>query len=92
MSEKLFTNNDIRKMFRMDETYKSVKTLYNAEERGDIPKAERVARGKVMVRYWKTEQLPEIGAKFGFLSKPKKQIILSTFIQKGLALRKPQTL
>lgn len=87
VSDKLFTNTDIRKLYRMDSIYKSVKTLYNAEERGDIPKAERVARGKIMVRYWKAEQLPEIGAKFGFLQLPKKQIIISTFIQKGGVLK-----
>lgn len=87
VAQGLFTNSDIRKLYRMDETYKSIQTLYNAEERGDIPVPERISRGKVSVRYWKTEQLPEIGAKFGFLTKPKKQVILSTFIQKGGVLK-----
>lgn len=87
MQEKVFTSNLIRKIYKIDEIYKSIKTLYNAEERGEIPKAARVARGKIMVRSWTEDQLPEIGAKFGFLTKPKKQIIISTFVQKGGVLK-----
>lgn len=87
MENKIFTSSNLKKIYRMNEKYKSIKTLYNAEERGDIPTAERIARGKVMVRAWTEEQLPEIGSKFGFLSKPKKQIILSTFVQKGGVLK-----
>lgn len=40
-----WTNSDIRKLFRMDERYKSIQTLYNAEDRGEIPLAKREPRG-----------------------------------------------
>ncbi|HAU0311392.1 TPA: ParA family protein [Legionella pneumophila] len=83
MEQMAWTNSDIRKLFKMDQRFKSVQTLYNAEERGEIPKASRVARGKVSTRVWSLEQLPDIGRKFGFLKPPVKQKILCTYMQKG---------
>jgi len=82
--EKLqWTNSDIRKLFKMDVRYKSIQTLYNAEERGEIPKAEREARGKVSTRVWRLEQLPFIGIKYGFLKRPSSQVVVCTYQQKG---------
>lgn len=83
MEQLTWTNSDIRKLFKMDNRFKSVQTLYNAEERGDIPLAEREARGKVSIRKWNLEQLPYIGKRFGFLKSPIQQKILCTYMQKG---------
>lgn len=82
--EKLsWTNSDIRKLFNMDSRYKSIQTLFNAEERGEIPIAKREQRGKVSTRIWKLDQLPDIGKRFGFLKPPFQQKILCTYMQKG---------
>lgn len=83
MEKEKWTNSDIRKLFKMDGRYKSVQTLYNAEERGEIPKAEREARGKVSTRVWGLDQLPYIGNKYGFLKRPEQQVVLCTYQQKG---------
>lgn len=80
----------IQQIFRMDAKVKSKQTIFNAEERGEIPKALRVPRGtgKVEARRWMTEQLPEIGKRFGFLSPellaPE---IVAVFTQKGGTLK-----
>ena len=87
MEKTSWTSAEIRKLYKMDDRYKSLQTLYNAEERGDIPKAHRVARGKVKVRNWTLEQLAIIGRKFGFLTPPKKQTIICKYIQKGGVLK-----
>lgn len=79
--EKLWTSSEIIKLFRMTETSKT--PLMYAEEKGDIPKADRVPRGKISVRKWKTSQLPKIGEKFGFLKKPEHQIVCSIYTPKG---------
>ena len=83
MEQLTWTNSDIRKLFKMDHRYKSVQTLYNAEDRGEIPTAEREPRGKIQARVWDLSQLPAIGKKFGFLKAPAKQKILCTYMQKG---------
>lgn len=87
MEKETWTSADIKSIYRIDERYKSIQTLYNAEERGEIPKAERISRGKVQVRHWKLDQLPAIGKRFGFLEQPTKQIIISKYIQKGGVLK-----
>jgi len=82
--EKLkWTNSDIRKLFHMGDRFKSIQTLYNAEERGEIPKADRIARGKVSTRVWDISQLPEIGKKYGFLPLPTQQQVICKYIPKG---------
>lgn len=92
MEKTSWTNSEIRKLFRMGKRYKSVQTLYNAEERGEIPKAEREPRGKVMARYWDIAQLPSIGKKYGFLKKvDDKQIVLCKYMQKGGVLKTTST-
>lgn len=83
MEQISWTNSDIRKLFKMDNRFKSVQTLYNAEDRGEIPIAKREARGKVSTRIWNLEQLPEIGKRFGFLKPPTQQKILCKYMQKG---------
>lgn len=80
----------IQQIFKMDTKVKSKQTIFNAEERGEIPKATRVPRGsgKVEVRKWMPNQLPEIGRRFGFLTSdllaPE---VVSVFTQKGGTLK-----
>lgn len=83
MIENSFTSNDIHKIFRIGERYKSQLSLLNAEERGEIPTADRHQRGKVAVRQWTTDQLPAIGRKFGFLKNCKERHVVSCFLSKG---------
>jgi chromosome partitioning protein len=86
--EKLYwTSSNIQKLFLLDKRNKSRQTLLNAEERGEIPKAERVPRGSIQVRQWKLSQLPDIGARYGFLSKPKKQLVICVYTPKGGVLK-----
>jgi len=87
MQKEYLTSADIRKLYRLDERHKSVQSIYNAEERGEIPKAKRIPRGKIQVRNWPISQLPEIGKKFGFLTPPADQRILCKYIQKGGVLK-----
>jgi chromosome partitioning protein len=87
MEKEFWSVSEIKGLFKIEERYKSIQTLYNAEERGEIPTAERVSRGKVQVRQWPTNQLPLIGKRFGFLDAPIKQVIISKYIQKGGVLK-----
>ena len=86
--EKLYwTSSDIRKLFLLDKRNKSRQTLLNAEERGEIPVAERIPRGSIQVRQWRLDQLPAIGARYGFLEKPKTQSIICIYTPKGGVLK-----
>lgn len=87
MNPTKWTNTDIHSLFHLDNKIKSRQTLLNAEERGEIPKAERVSRGKVQVRLWDISQLPEIGKKYGFLKKPTKQSVFCVYTPKGGVLK-----
>ncbi len=87
MEKTYWSSSDLHKLFRLGERIKSRQTLLNSEERGEIPRAERIARGSTMVRQWKLEQLPEIGSRYGFLSKPNKQEIICVYTAKGGVLK-----
>lgn len=87
MIKETYSTADLQKIFRISEKYKSPLSVLNAEERGEIPKANRVQRGKTSVRQWESSQLPEIGKKFGFLKNCKKQQVLSVFLSKGGVLK-----
>ncbi len=87
MQKEYLTSSDIKKLYRIDERYKTIQTIYKAEERGEIPKAKRISRGKVEVRNWSISQLPAIGKRFGFLKSPTKQHIICKYIQKGGVLK-----
>lgn len=78
------TKNDIHKLFKMEEAHK---TIINAEERGEIPTAQRVMYGKTSVRKWDRSQLPEIGKRFGFLKRPTKKHVLCVYTPKGGVLK-----
>jgi len=83
----LFSSATVRKIFQMDARYKSRQTLLNAEEKGKIPKAERISRGSTKVRQWSLEQMPKIGEMFGFLKPPSKQQIICCYTTKGGVLK-----
>lgn len=91
MTKEYWTSADIKKIFRAKDRLKSIQTLYNAETKGEIPKALRINRGKIAVRNWTLAQLPSIGRRFGFLQPPKKQIIFCKYIQKGGVLKTTTT-
>jgi hypothetical protein len=52
LEKERYSSTEVQKIFRVEQRYKSPVTLLNAEERGEIPKAERVQRGKIGVRQW----------------------------------------
>lgn len=87
MEKTHWTSSDIQKLFRLDERIKSRQTLFNAEERGEIPRAARIARGKQQIRQWSLDQLPEIGMRFGFLQKPKEPQVICVYTAKGGVLK-----
>lgn len=84
MRKEVWTNSDLHKLFKLNLTKPA---LLKAEERGDIPKAIRVPHGKVQVRQWGIEQLPEIGKNYGFLAKPKSQKVICLYTPKGGCLK-----
>lgn len=86
-SSRRWTTTDVDRLFRIPERIKSRKTLVNAEERGEIPTALRVLRGKIPVRQWSIDQLPAIGERFGFLNKPTSQKIICVYTPKGGVLK-----
>lgn len=88
MTEKHYKPKDILDLFEMKQTKQS---LLNHEEKGEIPKASRDTRTKIPARYWTSDQLPEIGEKFGFLKQPKTPKIFTTYSQKGGGLKSSLT-
>jgi chromosome partitioning protein len=91
MNDQLITSSSIRKLYRLDKRNKSMQSLFNAEEKNEIPKAQRIARGKVLVRNWTIDQLPAIGRKFGFLNLPEKPVVYTKYIPKGGVLKTTTT-
>lgn len=85
LEKQAWTNAELQRLFHM--SIKSRHTLIQAEEKGEIPKANRTQRGSTSVRVWSLDQLPEIGAKYGFLSKPEKQVVLCVYTPKGGVLK-----
>lgn len=78
-----WTITDAQKLYRI----KSRHTLIAAESRGELPTAQRESRGSTKVRIWTLDQLPEIGRKYGFLEKPKSQVVLCVYTPKGGVLK-----
>lgn len=78
-----WTITDAQKLYRI----KSRHTLIAAESRGELPEAAREARGSTKVRVWNLDQLPAIGSKYGFMKKPKKQVVICLYTPKGGVLK-----
>lgn len=88
--EKLFwSSNDVYKLFFLKERNIDKRSLFYAEKTKEIPEAARVARGsgKILARQWNINQIPELGAHFGFLEKPKSQKIICVYTPKGGVLK-----
>jgi|GEM_PF-1238625 len=79
-TDKTFSAAQISKMFRVES---SKQTLLNAEEKGIIPTAQRIQRGKTAYRAWSLEQLPLIGKAIGYLAPIERPTVLSVFSLKG---------
>ena len=62
---KNWTTSSLAKLFKIKDASKA--PIIYAEEKGEIPKAERSYRGNIKVRQWQSHQLPLIGARFPFL-------------------------
>ena len=80
VDREMFTANQVCKVFQLSATKQ---TLFNAEERGEIPCARRVQRGKTSYRVWDQGQLAEIGSRMGFLHRPSSPRVVSVFSLKG---------
>ena len=78
---KKWTTSDLIKLFRLNSTTKT--PIIYAEKKGEIPLSFTGKRGSISIRQWNTNQLPDIGRKFGFLTKPKEQLIISIYTPKG---------
>lgn len=91
MEKSFWTSADIKQFFKMDQRGKSINSLYNAESKDEIPKAQRIQRGKVSVRQWAIQDIPSIGSKFGFLPKNKQPKVICKYIQKGGVLKTTST-
>jgi chromosome partitioning protein len=79
-SKTTFPANQVMRAFQISATKQ---TLFNNEERGEVPQAERMQRGKTSYRVWELNQLPLIGEKMGFLRKPEIPKVISIFSLKG---------
>jgi len=82
-----WTSTSISNLYRRSNKLKTTQNLFNSELRGEIPKAQRISRGATKVRYWKTEDLPLIGLKYGFISAPANPTFLSFYTAKGGTLK-----
>lgn len=76
---KNWTPKEVINLFKIEKTKTS---LYNDEEKGIIPRAKRVERGKNYIRMWDKADLPSIGSLYGFLSAPATQKIISIYTTK----------
>jgi chromosome partitioning protein len=81
---KLWTPNEIARIFRITKTKTSI---LRDEANNIIPKAERVNRGKSLVRVWNKVDLPAIGKIYGFLKPPNHTQIISIYTAKGGVLK-----
>ncbi len=79
-SKTTFPANQVMRAFQISTTKQ---TLFNNEERGEIPQAQRMQRGKTSCRAWELNQLPLIGERMGFLRKPETPKVISVFSLKG---------
>lgn len=79
-----WTASEMIRLYRMDRAKTSI---YRDETEKVIPEAERVKRGKTLVRLWPSSALPEIGKKYGFLKPPETTKVISVYSPKGGVLK-----
>lgn len=78
---KMYTANDLIKLYRLN--VKTKTPIMYAEEKGEIPHSTSGKRGSISIKQWSTNQLPQIGHRFGYLKKPSKQEIICVYTPKG---------
>lgn len=79
-----WTASELIRLYKMDRTKT---TIYRDEGEKEIPPAQRVKRGKTLVRLWNNADLPEMGKKYGFLKPPNSSKIISVYSPKGGVLK-----
>ena len=62
-------------------------TIIGAEKAGIIPVAGRRDAGSVRVRAWNADDVPKIGARYGFLKPFSRPLVLTVFTTKGGSLK-----
>ena len=87
MDSTMWTTASLCRLFRFEERRKSIQVFYAAEQREEIPRASRRAKGKVSVREWKSSQVPAIGSRFGYLKRPQCQEVICIYTAKGGVLK-----
>ena len=78
---------DIVRLFNIGGKIQSTNTLKYAESQGKIPSCKNIKKGTRIYREWTIDQIPEIGKHYGFIQKPKRQMIVSFYTNKGGTLK-----
>ena len=66
-------------------------TIIKAESSGNIPSPERQQTGNISRRSWGIEDIPQIGEKYGFLTKLDRPSVITVFTTKGGVLKSTLT-
>jgi len=77
----------IKKVLSMYGSSATRQTIISAENTGAIPPAMRREAGSVRVRHWDIKDLPKIGARYGFLKRPSRPLVIAVFTTKGGVLK-----
>jgi chromosome partitioning protein len=62
-------------------------TVISAEKAGLIPAAQRKDAGSVRVRHWDLKDVPKLGARYGFLKRFNRPMVITVFTTKGGVLK-----
>ena len=81
---KHYTIKNIMDLYKVKKTRNSI--IYD-EDKGLIPKADRIKRGSAEIRAWSENQLPDVGKIYGFLNSPEKTKIITIYSPKGGVLK-----
>lgn len=81
---KTYTVQQLLRLYGSDITRNA---LILAEKSGSIPTPARRATGSIRTRVWGPEDLPKIGAKYGFLKKHDRPLCITVFTTKGGVLK-----
>lgn len=87
MKDDKWTTTDIANVFRFKDRKRTVTSILGAEDRGAIPKASRLERGRVSVRFWPSCEIPKIGKNLGFMQPLPSQEVISVYTAKGGVLK-----
>lgn len=87
MQDEKWMTADLLKVFRLKERGRSPTSIFGAEQRGEIPKPGRIARGRISARCWETKDIPAIGRRLGFLPELPEQEVICVYTAKGGVLK-----